>query len=1120
MCGIAGFLDKTFRNPMETHHSTAGRMGDAIRHRGPDDAGTWVDTSAGIALAHRRLSILELSPAGHQPMLSGSGRYVIVFNGEIYNFQELRKELEKSNNAPLHFRGHSDTEVLLACFDNWNVEPTLSRVNGMFAFALWDRQERVLYLGRDRLGEKPLYYGWMGGVFLFGSELKALRAHPSFEADIDRGALALCLRHGCIPAPHSIFRGVQKLLPGTFLAVTSAPLANPAPVPFWSLRRIAEDGVADPFRGSEREAVEQLETLLRDAVRMRMLSDVPLGAFLSGGVDSSLVTSLMQAESVRPIKTFSIGFSEAEYDEAGNAARIARYLGTEHTELRVTPRDAMAVIPSLPAIYDEPFADSSQIPTFLLCRMARQHVTVGLSGDGGDEVFCGYTRHVWSDSLWKFIDAMPQPFRRATAAACLSMSPEVWDSLFRFFYPFLPSVMKHRLPGQKLHKLARLLALGNLESVYQTLVSHWNDPAEIVIGAEEPPTAITAPGDWAKRLPFTQRMMFLDAATFLPDDMLTKADRASMAVSLEMRIPLLDHRVVEFAWRLPMSMKLRGHQGKWILRELLSRYVPRPLVARPKSGFSIPLDRWLRGPLRDWAESLLAERRLRENGFFQVRPIREKWAEHLSGKSAWQHHLWDILMFQAWWDANCQPPLAAASRGSGACSFPMEVFPGSSDAVFARKEACIQTLAPANVSPETPATVKDRQKDPFDVCGVRQKASWKILFLVTEDFSFWARRRPLARQAESEGAEVWVMTCPGPYAEKLKHEGFRVIQWRVSRASLNPLRELHAFLQVLKAYRSLQPDLVHHFALKPAVYGGLAARMCKEVSCVHSIVGLGPVFTSQHWTMRCVRGLLVPLLRTALKRNPSTSIFQNQDNLDDLVRREAIRADQAVLIRGSGVNTAQFVPRPEPDGVPVVILPGRMVWEKGVREFVAAADRLRAQGVSARFVLAGEPDPDHTTSIPRAQLREWDESGVVEWWGQQDNMPEVFARSNLVCLPSHGEGVPKALIEAASSGRAIVASDVPGCREVVRHGENGLLVPAHDSAALAGALATLLQDASLRVRMGSRGREIALREFAEELVLTQVLAVYRDLLGHRWPDGAQARSGGPQECPAVSRSAF
>ena len=421
---------------------------------------------------------------------------------------------------------------------------------------------------------------------------------------------------------------------------------------------------------------------------------------------------------------------------------------------------------------------------------------------------------------------------------------------------------------------------------------------------------------------------------------------------------------------------------------------------------------------------------------------------------------------------------------------------------------------------EAPAHAIELQEVPLDGRGAPNKASWKILFLVAEDFSFWARRRPLARKAQEAGAEVWVMTCPGPYAEKLKREGFRVIPWEISRPSMNPLRELRAFLQVVKVYRSLRPELVHHFALKPVVYGGLAARLCKQVSCVHSIVGLGPSFTGRHWTMRLVRLLLLPLLRLALKNDASISIFQNQNNLDDLVALGTVPAERVVLIRGSGVNTAQFVPRPEPFGVPVVILPGRMLWEKGVREFVAAAEMLQARGVSARFVLVGEPDTGHTTSIPETQLREWAGSGVVEWWGQQDNMPEVLARSNLVCLPSHGEGVPKSLIEAASSGRAIVACEVPGCTEVVRDGENGLLVPPQNPEALARALATLIQDPALRAKMGARGREIAVGEFADELVLPQVISVYRNLLERRWPDGLPARPNGPRGYPAASRSAF
>jgi len=684
MCGIAGFLDLTLRNPSEYLNATARRMGETLRHRGPDDAGTWVDASVGIALAHRRLSILDVSPAGHQPMLSMSGRYVIVFNGEIYNFHELKKELEGANDTPPRFRGHSDTEVLLACFDSWNVERTLSRANGMFAFALWDRQKRRLYLGRDRLGEKPLYYGWMDNVFVFGSELKALRAHPAFVAEVNRDALALFLRHNCIPAPHSIYQRIQKLLPGTFLTVNGSTLSNSTPVPFWSLQHVAESGVANPFRGSDGEAIEQLDALLRDAVRTRMVSDVPLGAFLSGGVDSSLVTSLMQAESTRNIKTFSIGYDDKQYDEAEDAARVAQYLGTEHTGLHVTSREAMAVIPRLPTIYDEPFADSSQIPTFLLSQMVRRHVTVGLSGDGGDEVFCGYTRHVSSQQAWRFTRTVPRPFRRPLAAAFSSLPPEGWNSLFKILNPFLPTSMSHRLPGQKMHKLSLLLKLENLESVYLALASQWNDPAAVVIGGEESRSPSSARRAQAN-LPEFERMVFLDTAAGLPDDILTKVDRASMAVSLEARIPLLDHRVVEFAWRLPMTMKLRGQRGKWILRELLHRYVPRQLVERPKAGFSIPLDQWLRVPLRNWAESLLDERRIREEGFFKVQPIREKWLEHLSGKRAWQHQLWGVLMFQSWLDENRQSLTVARHSNSGEYDISEESLDSLRDAELVRK---------------------------------------------------------------------------------------------------------------------------------------------------------------------------------------------------------------------------------------------------------------------------------------------------------------------------------------------------------------------------------------------------------------------------------------------------
>jgi asparagine synthase (glutamine-hydrolysing) len=648
MCGFAGIIDFDRGTAEQPLRLAAAHMASTVRHRGPDDSGVWIDPVAGIALGHRRLAILDLSPAGHQPMTSASGRYVIVYNGEIYNHQELRREVDSCANGSFAFRGRSDTEVMLAAFERWGVPLTLSRLNGMFAFALWDRRDRRLYLGRDRMGEKPLYYGWVGKTFLFGSELKALKAHPFFIAQINRDALALYMRHSCIPAPHSIFRGVYKLPPGTLLTLDSNADGNAKPVPYWSLEKVARDGGRAILPYPEAESLKMLESLLREAVRIRMVADVPLGVFLSGGIDSCIVAALMQTQSGRPVRTFSIGLHESDYNEAHYAAEVARYLGTDHTELYVTHDDALAVIPLLPEIYDEPFADSSQIPTLLLSRMARQQVTVALSGDGGDELFGGYNRHVWSAGIWRTLGRLPKAARRAVASVINEVSRERWDSLFQVFEPALPKRVKHRMPGYKLHKLASILPAADLESAHLALVSHWANPGSIAIGAQEPYTLLTTASDGASLSALTERMMLLDALTYLPDDILTKLDRASMAVGLEARVPLLDHRVVEFAWRIPLSMKVRNRQGKWIMRQLLNRHVPPRLIDRPKSGFGVPLNTWLRGPLRDWAEALLDERRIRSEGFFKSQPIREKWDEFLSGRGAWEYHLWDVLMFQAW----------------------------------------------------------------------------------------------------------------------------------------------------------------------------------------------------------------------------------------------------------------------------------------------------------------------------------------------------------------------------------------------------------------------------------------------------------------------------------------
>jgi len=644
MCGIAGFFGDDCA--AEALAPRAVAMADALRQRGPDDAGVWTDPALGLALAHRRLAIIDLSPEGHQPMASACGRWILVFNGEIYNFQALRAELEHLGRRD--WRGHSDTEVMLAAFAHWGVEAALQRFVGMFAFALWDRRERTLTLARDRLGEKPLYYGWIGRRLLFGSELKALRAHPAFRGEIDRDALALLMRHGYIGAPHSIYRGIHKLPPGTFLTLAVEGGQAAAPQPYWSARQVAEQGQRDPFHGSDQEAVDELERLLMQAVRSQMVADVPLGAFLSGGIDSSTVVALMQAQSSRPVRTFSIGFWEPAFNEAEHAQAVARHLGTQHTELYVTPEEALAVIPRLPTLYDEPYADSSQIPTFLVATLARRHVTVSLSGDGGDELFCGYNRYFWASALWRRLGWAPAPLRSALAMGLTALAPATWDSLFRHLEPLLPQNRRYSNPGDKLHKLAGTLGARQPEQIYRELISFWKDTGRLVPGSREPVTVLNDPTAWPDLAEFEQRMMYLDMVTYLPDDILVKVDRAAMGVGLESRVPLLDHRVVEFAWRLPLALKLRDGQGKWTLRQVLYRHVPPKLIERPKMGFGIPLAEWLRGPLRDWSEALLDPQRLHREGWLDPDPIRARWREHLEGGRNWSYYLWNVLVFQEW----------------------------------------------------------------------------------------------------------------------------------------------------------------------------------------------------------------------------------------------------------------------------------------------------------------------------------------------------------------------------------------------------------------------------------------------------------------------------------------
>ncbi len=637
MCGITGLYTFDPRPDSAELRSNITAMNDAMLSRGPDSSGIWLDKESPLALAHRRLSILDLSPAGHQPMSSTSGRYMITYNGEIYNFKELKAELKAE------FKGSSDTEVLLAAIEAWGVEKTLSKINGMFAFAIWDRKRKALYLARDRMGKKPLYIGWAGSTLVFGSELKAFCQHPDFRRDVDRSSLSSYMRFGYVPAPLCIYEQVWQLPAGSYMAFDMSMLRAgqdllPLMESYWSHRDAIINARQNPI--THENILPEFEELLSSCVGERMISDVPLGAFLSGGIDSSVVVALMQKQASTPVKTYSIGFSEAGFNEAQHAKKIASHLGTDHHELYISACDARDVVPDLPTIYDEPFADISAIPTYLVSKFARQSVTVALSGDGGDEMLGGYNRHISAPKAWDIVNNhIPAPLRDPFSKMIKSVPPSLWDRV----RPNRPQF------GSHMHKFAEIMNKQSESDVYMSLVSNWQSPKNIVIDGSEELIPLVDPAMQIEGLSFTETMMYWDTLSYLNGDILTKVDRASMAVSLELRAPLLDKRIYEYAWRLPMEYKIRDGKGKWLLRQVLKNHVPDELFERPKQGFSVPVADWLRGELRDWAQDLLDEKTLREQGLLDYMQIKAMWDEHQKGKGNHANKLWSVLMFQAWY---------------------------------------------------------------------------------------------------------------------------------------------------------------------------------------------------------------------------------------------------------------------------------------------------------------------------------------------------------------------------------------------------------------------------------------------------------------------------------------
>lgn len=1058
MCGIVGFFDAARNGKCDEDEAIVRQMADALIHRGPDDGGVWCDREAGIALGHRRLAILDLSPQGRQPMHSPCGRYVIVFNGEIYNFKSIRAELEQKGRR---FRGNSDTEVALAACAEWGVTAALQRFNGMFALAIWDKQRRVLDLARDRFGQKPLYCSWVNGAFLFSSELKAFYRFPGFAPAVNRDALTLLFRRGCIAAPYSIFKDVYKLKPAHRIRIDARAIAagrkEMAQEPYWSIAEVLEQGEANPFKWSEADAVEALHDLLQDAVKLCMISDVPLGAFLSGGIDSSTIVALMQAQSAKPVRTFSIGFWDEEYNEAKHAAKVAAHFGTDHTELYVTEQDALEVIPELPQIFDEPFADSSQIPTYLVSKLARREVTVALSGDGGDEIFAGYKKYQ-DFNLLQYLARFPAPVLLAMASlARILPLPKArsWQAmpLGRIGHWLAARQFKEKALG-----MARFLEVSRApEEMYIRLASIWKTPAELVPGALEPSTFLTASAQWPRLGNYVRVATAVDMLGYLPDDILVKVDRAAMAVSLETRIPLLDHRLLELVARLPLKMSYWSGTSKALLRKVLYRFVPRPLVERPKMGFKIPVDSWLRGKLRAWAEDLLAPNRLEAEGFLARNLIRQKWQEHLAGVHNWGGYLWPVLMFQAWqerWLSSTKPLSIEKTKKTS--------YKISS---FARPVKKLKILFVI---------------DSLGGGGTERSVAELLPYLIQANFTpiivCFYRREGAESEVIAQGFDVRFL------------EGKGLVAW---------VRQLRHIIKVEK------PDIIHTMLYNADLAGRIAAIGSSAI-VVSSLVNtpyeavrfrdprikaykLRVVQMIDWLTSRCLtkhfhavsqaaKDSAIASLRIPAER---ITVVERGRNTDRLARPSAERRLQA---RERLCLTDQDE---------VIVNLGRHEYQKGQKYLLEAFAKLASAHPRLVLLVAGHQG-NLTNELENLKDR-LGLNGQVRFLGFRNDVADILAAADLFVFPSLYEGLPGAVIEAMALGLPIVASDIPPVREVVEENRNAILVAPTSSSELAKAIATLLDDRDKALAYGRYSRKIFETRFTLQQSAARMIELYHQV---------------------------